>query len=244
VARVDGPTFAAYVAPAIDRVFRSGMRAAREQGGRDLVLAYGGSERVGWLIEFRTSLAWPGRTVTSEQFAAVTRYRDQDAAWASLRRSAELGALDLVDGGLRASADGQAFLVELFARQGLAVSQHWADQMAYVRACLQPLARLLVAAALDQGPAFAAMAPVYEPGDAPPGLLLLNRLGTLRYYRADAHADAWMAAGETAATIATMPAGPDRDAIEADTNRRAALPFAALDVNDQLRLLADLAALS
>src|SRR5262245_26922814 len=98
------------------------MRAAREQGGRDLVLAYGGSERVGWLIEFRTSLAWPGRTVTSEQFAAVTRYRDQDAAGASLRRSAELGALDLVDGGLRASADGQAFLIELFARQGLAVS--------------------------------------------------------------------------------------------------------------------------
>jgi hypothetical protein len=244
VARVDGPTFAGYIAPVIDRVFRSGMGAARERGGRDLVLARGGAARVGWLIEFRTSLAWPGRTVSQEQFAAVTRYRDQDAARASLRRSAELGALDLVDGGLRASADGQAFLGELFAHQGVAVSQHWADELTYVQGCLEPLARVLAAAALDQGPAFAAMAPPYEPADAPPGLLLLNRLGTLRYHRADAHAAAWMAAGLTAATIVTMPAGPDRDAIEADTNRRAALPFAALDVNDRLRLLADLAALS
>jgi hypothetical protein len=244
VARVDGPTFAAYVAPAVDRVFRSGMRAARERGGRDLVGAHGGSERVGWLIEFRTSLAWPGRVVSEEQFAAVTRYRDQAAARTSLQRSADLGALDLVDGGFRASEEGQAFLAALFVHQGHAVSQHWAEEMAYAHACLGPLARTLAAAALDQGPAFAAMAPPYEPADAPPGLLLLNRLGTLRYHRSDAHAAAWTAAGLTAAAIATMPPGLDRDAIEADTNRRAALPFAALDVNDQLKLLADLAALS
>ena len=48
----------------------------------------------------------------------------------------------------------------------------------------------------------------------PAAALLLNRLGTLRYHRADAHAAAWAEAGHTAASIQALGPGPARDAIE------------------------------
>ena len=76
--------------------------------------------------------------------------------------------------------------------------------------------------------------PPYEPDGTPPGVLLLNRLGTLRYHRADAHAAAWTAAGHTAASIAELPAGPERLAIELETDRRAAGPYAVLSAEERL----------
>ncbi|MEE6258611.1 hypothetical protein [Plantactinospora sonchi] len=91
--------------------------------------------------------------------------------------------------------------------------------------------------------AFDAMAPPYEPDGTPPGLLLLNRLGTLRYHRADAHAAAWQAAGHTARSIVALAPGPERLAIELETDRRAAGPYAVLTPPERLQLLADLAAL-
>jgi hypothetical protein len=74
-------------------------------------------------------------------------------------------------------------------------------------------------------------------------VLLLNRLSTLRHHRADAHAAAWTAAGHTASSIAALPAGPERLAIELETDRRAAGPYAALSAEERLAMLADLAAL-
>jgi hypothetical protein len=74
-------------------------------------------------------------------------------------------------------------------------------------------------------------------------VLLLNRLGALRYHRADAHAAAWTAAGHTALSIGELAAGPERLAIELETDRRAAGPYAALSADERLTVLADLAAL-
>jgi hypothetical protein len=88
------------------------------------------------------------------------------------------------------------------------------------------------------------MAPPYQPADAAVGLLLHIRLSVLRYHRADAHAAAWQAAGLTSATIRQLPAGPARDAIEAETNRRAGLPCTTLSPDERITLLAGLAALS
>jgi hypothetical protein len=102
---------------------------------------------------------------------------------------------------------------------------------------------LLDAARHSGGDAFAAMAPPYEPPGTAAGTILLNRLGTLRYHRADAHAAAWQAAGLTAAEIVEMPSGADREAIEDDTDARAAEPYATLSAEERLMMLADLAAL-
>jgi hypothetical protein len=104
------------------------------------------------------------------------------------------------------------------------------------------LGRVLDAAGDTGGEGFHVMAPPYEAG-AGPGAVLLNRMGTLRHHRADAHAAAWQAAGLTAAQIVALAAGPARAAIETETNRRAAPPFAVLTPAERTALLADLSAL-
>ena len=50
-------------------------------------------------------------------------------------------------------------------------------------------------------------------------MLLHHRLAVLRYHRADPHAAAWQAAGHTVDTIRDLAAGPERERIEAETNR-------------------------
>ena len=70
-----------------------------------------------------------------------------------------------------------------------------------------------------------------------------ERLTGLRFHRFDAHVAAWRAAGLTPDQIKALRNGPARTAIEADTNRRAATPYAALDPAERLELLAGLGAL-
>ncbi|MEQ4300404.1 hypothetical protein ABNF97_03245 [Plantactinospora sp. B6F1] len=177
------------------------------------------------------------------------------------------------DGGVLATERGRAFLAELAALHAEVTGELWAAHPERIRGLVGTLGRLLSAALDElwpaevgtpgpghghlppapvetvpvEGPtdgrAFAAMAPPYEPDGTPPGVLLLNRLGTLRYHRADAHAAAWQAAGHTARSIVELAAGPERLAIELETDRRAAGPYAALTPAERLRLLADLAAL-
>ncbi|MGI5146356.1 hypothetical protein ACQEVC_08210 [Plantactinospora sp. CA-294935] len=179
----------------------------------------------------------------------------------------------LPDGGVLATERGRAFLAELAELHAEVTGEIWAGHPERLRRLVGILGRLLSAALDElrpaelpvpgtghghlppapaetvpvdgptDGRAFEAVAPPYEPDGTPPGVLLLNRLGTLRYHRADAHADAWQAAGHTARSIAELAAGPERLAIELETDRRAAGPYAVLTPPERLRLLADLAAL-
>ena len=93
------------------------------------------------------------------------------------------------------------------------------------------------------GTAYATVAPPYEPPHASAGLLLHSRLSVLRYHRQDAHAAAWQAAGHSYTSIRQLPAGAEREAIEAETNRRDAAPYASLTADERLVFLAGLAAL-
>lgn len=234
--------FAALVAPAVDRAFGDGMTEARRSGGGQLVQRYGPGAG-GVLVEFRTALAWPGRRVTPDGFAAVTRYRDAAECEQMLAEQAAQGWIVRdEDGGFRASDRGRALLAELWSQQGEALGRLWTDS-ALVGRLNNALARLLKAAHATGGAAWQAMAPPYEPESAAPAVLLLNRLGTLRYHRADAHTAAWVAAGLTAAQIGKLPTGTDRDEIEAETNALAAAPYEVLSPTERIRLLADLAAL-
>lgn len=227
------PAYAATIATQIDRVFIAGMAHSREGGGRDLVRAHGGPACVGSLIEFRTSLAWPGRVVTWPQFAAVTRYRDQAEVRGLIDANAGSGHLAVGAEGFRATDAGLAFLTALYDQQGDVLARTWGgvDDLAALAGTA------LDAAAATGGAAFAAMAPPYEPPGSPAALLLNNRLGTLRYHRADAHAAAWTAAGHTAASIQTLASGAARAEVEAATNRRAAAPFEALTADARRALL-------
>jgi hypothetical protein len=160
-----------------------------------------------------------------------------------LETQAEFGwvALD-PDGGFRATPRGLAFLADFWVAQDSALAELWAEADLVARLA-ETVGRVLEAAVAEAGAALLAMAPVHEPPGASPRVLLLNRLGTLRYHRADGHAAAWIAAGLTAAEIQAMSSGAERDAIEADTNARAAGPYTVLTADERLHLLADLAAL-
>ncbi|MEW2382557.1 hypothetical protein AB0873_10775 [Micromonospora sp. NPDC047707] len=244
--------FAGLVAPAVDRTFVAGMRAGRDAGGAEVSQRYGGPRATGFLVDLRTRLAVPGGTVEADGFAAVTRYRDPAACRRALDRHVAHGMIHRgADGAITATERGLAFLDELWQVHARATGELWAGHADRVLRLVEALGRVLAYALVladddgdvAAGGAFAAMAPPHEPDGTPPGVLLLNRLGTLRHHRADAHTAAWTAAGHTATSIVDLASGPERLAIELETDRRAAGPYVVLTAEERLTMLADLAAL-
>ncbi|MCX5119793.1 hypothetical protein OG992_21635 [Micromonospora sp. NBC_00362] len=242
---------AGLLAPAVDRTFRAGILAGRDGGGAELSQRYGGITATGFLVDLRTRLAAPGGSVDEPGFAAITRYQDPVACRRTVDKQVAHGMIYRgPDGALSATERGAAFLAELYQVHAEVTEELWAGHDDRVARLVAMLGRLLsyalVLADEEANPAasaFAALAPPYEPDGTPSGVLLLNRLGTLRHHRADAHAAAWTAAGHTASSIAALPAGPERLAIELETDRRAAGPYAVLSAEERLTMLADLAAL-
>ncbi|MEU8111306.1 hypothetical protein [Micromonospora sp. NPDC048947] len=242
---------AGLLAPAVDRTFRAGILAGRDGGGAELSQRYGGVTATGFLVDLRTRLAAPGGTVDGPGFAAITRYHDPVACRRTVDKQVAHGMIYRGPGGaLSATERGAAFLAELYQVHAEVTEELWAGHDDRVARLVAMLGRLLsyalVLADEEAHPvasAFAALAPPYEPDGTPSGVLLLNRLSTLRHHRADAHAAAWTAAGHTASSIAALPAGPERLAIELETDRRAAGPYATLSAEERLTMLADLAAL-
>jgi hypothetical protein len=247
--------YAALVAPVISRVFIAGMRSGGADG-RDLVASYGG-RAVGYLIDLRNPFA-AGRALTRADLAHVYRYHEPAEIDETVARSVEHGLLArTADGALTPTERGRAFLRDLSALHASRLEQRWGPTSGQIG--LTPngervarlndlLLRVLAEAATTGGAAWAVQAPPHEPDGTPAPVVLLNRLSTLRYHRADAHAAAWQEAGLTAAEMVAMPWGsewtPQRQAVESDTNARAAAPFAVLTPEERLTLLADLAALS
>jgi hypothetical protein len=195
------------VAPAISRTFVAGMRAGGEEG-RQLVASYGG-RAIGYVIDLRNPLA-AGRALIPADLESVYRYTDPAEVRATVARSVEHGLLDqAADGSIAASERGRAFLRDLFALHGRVLAERWGGtrygDAARAERLNAVLGRLIAAAEATAGAAWAAQAQPYEPPGTPPGVLLLNRLSTMRYHRADAHAAAWQAAGLTAAEMVAMP---------------------------------------
>jgi hypothetical protein len=112
-----------------------------------------------------------------------------------------------------------------------------------VAAVLPLLGRLLEAGQATGGPVFRALTPVWEPEGASSSALLTSRLEALRHYRADAHRAAWTAAGLTVEQIQALGPGPEREAIEAETNRLDAPIYETLTTEERLVLLGGLGAL-
>jgi hypothetical protein len=246
VARLEPSHFAALVAPAISRTFVSGITAGREKGSQ-LVEAFGG-HAVGYLIDLRNPLAaGRPRPITPVGLAAVYRYTDPSALAESIDRSVAHGLLTRDShGALRATDRGHEFLGALFAYHAEVLNQRWPSH--FVDPLNELMDRVLDAAATTSGEASAVQAPPFEPDGTAPAVLLLNRLSTMRYHRADAHVAAWQAAGWTAAQVAAEPwGGPwseQRQAIEDETNRRAAPPYEGLAPDERVTLLGHLPALT
>lgn len=246
VLTLDSVRFAELVAPAISRVFVTGMRAAAAADhDRSLVGPYGGPEVVECVIDLRNPLA-AGRSITAAGLRDHYRYTDPADIESTIDRSVVGGLLQRdADGTIEATGTGQQFLADLFAHHADVLTERW--NPAVIERLNPLLARVLRAADATGGGAWSVQSPPHEPAGKPSAVVLLDRLSTMRYHRADAHAAAWLHAGWTAADVAAMPWGTvwseERRQIERDTNRRAASPYNALTGDERLSFLADLAAI-
>lgn len=240
---LDDPVrYAALIAPVLDRA-AIGVHLARPREAIVEIRERHGIERLGFLLEFRNPVL-AGVNIPLSGLHAVVRYPEPGFV------DEELDAL--VGGGL-VTTDGdelvpteraQAVVDDLVSVMDHVVNELWAWRSASFGP-LRELVRAAIEGARDTGGAAFAVqtsAPIALPGRSD-AFQLWNHLWPLRYHRADAHAAAWAADGLTAAEIAAMEPGERRDRIEADTNRRAAPPWAALTADQRLDLLAGLGAL-
>ncbi|HEY2792846.1 MAG TPA: hypothetical protein VGJ28_10840 [Micromonosporaceae bacterium] len=227
----------------LHRVFPGAMAALRPLGGPELMRRHPPGFGA-LLIEFRTALAWPDGSVSAADHAEVARYRDADEERAAVRAAVARGSISQDElGTVRATGSGHAFLDDLYETQDRGLDRIWAGHADRVARLADVFVSVLAAAERTGGGAFAAMAPPFQPAGASDRVRLLNQLSTMRYHRSDAHAAAWRERGRTAAEMLVMPAGRERDAIEARTDELAAPPYAHLDADVVATIISDLAAL-
>ncbi|MCW3839662.1 hypothetical protein ONA70_06080 [Micromonospora yasonensis] len=233
-------SYARLIRPVIDRVYVAARWAARPRmeafyAERGVDLGYENSFFSGVLA----------RPMPADALADGLIYTDGDMS------------RELAQGVTKVDAEGTWHLTELgrelalFAQRATAeaAEELWSSGpsmlpgLAAVPRLAELVGRVLEHGLATGGPAFRAMTPPYEPDDASPAMLLTTRLGSLRHHRADAHRAAWRAAGLTADGIRALPDGPERAAIEAETDRRDEPAYAVLSEAEREELLAGLGAL-
>jgi hypothetical protein len=138
---------------------------------------------------------------------------------------------------------GREAVAELYAVTARLVDELWAGHEDLSNKLAALAHRAVAAAAGTGGPAFAVMAPPWEPPDASAAMLLAERLTPLRFHRFDAHVAAWRSAGLTVETVQDLPPGDQRDEIEAETNERAGAPYEVLTPSERFELCTGLGAL-
>ncbi|MEO3875716.1 hypothetical protein ABGB18_43630 [Nonomuraea sp. B12E4] len=219
--------YAAAIGPVIDaahvNVHASARRAADE-------LAEASGVTPGILADLRFTL--PVRPLTRPDLSTIYRYGDLAGHEPVLEQHLSEGTLTQDgDGTLRLTDKGLKFIHGLYDLHATATHRVWPDPG--LPELAEMAGRVLDGAERLPGGALELTAPPYEPVDAPPGLLLFNRIAVLRYHRADAHAEAWRAAGLSAEEVVGMRDGPLRILIEAETNRRAATPYQVLSEDER-----------
>ncbi|WP_327088473.1 hypothetical protein OIE66_40180 [Nonomuraea sp. NBC_01738] len=220
--------FAAAIAPVIDAAhvnIHAHSRAAGALVAEELGIS------PGLLVDLRYALRH--RPMSRHDLETVYRYGTAADLDDELAGHLAQGTLEP---GYRTTALGNAFIDGLYAVHAATADRVWPE----VTVTSELVGRVLAAAMTEAGPALSVMAPPYEPERAGAGLLLFNRLAALRYHRADAHAAAWRAAGLTARQVVTLRGGQVRESIEADTNARAALPYAVLTDDERDTLITSL----
>jgi LmbE family N-acetylglucosaminyl deacetylase len=238
---LSGPRTAAAVAPIIDRLRISIARALAELAPA-VVEPFGIPATVGGTIAMLRHL--DHRAITPAALDAVFRYQPPESVAAAIAASRAAGLVAEDPGAIRLTEAGRQLMAELLALTSEVVDARWSSEGARLARLLALTDQVLDAAVATGGESFAVLYPLALEPAAGPALVLAERLTALRFHRADAHAAAWQVAGLTAVEVAQLPPGPERDALEADTNERAGPPYAVLAVADRVALIADLGALS
>lgn len=217
--------FAAEIAPLIDGAVISVHRAVGPTG-RHLVRT-AGLPGAGLLVDLLVPLlAGPAEMPALH---SIERYTPYEEFVGTIDEHVVQGMLTHTGDAVVATPAGLELLRDLRRAQGIALIALWSDRLDAV-AALRPLVDKVLNSVDDPGPAFSLLKPPAQADSA--ARALHDRITALRYHRADAHAVAWSAAGLTAAEITELT-GPERDHIEAETNRLAARPYKILTESER-----------
>ena len=239
---LSAPHVASLVAPVVDRL-RLSIHRATQGCVADVTREHGLDQSMSAVIGNLRNVA-PGSPIARASILSVYVYQDTSVIDRKIDGLVEAGLLtDLGDGQVRLTEVGLGLIAHIHTCTENAVRVLWSGHEDRVTALADVVDRAARSAMTDGGPACMVMAPVGEPAGATVPALLAERLTALRFHRFDAHVAAWTTAGMTADQIKNLPPGPTRNAIELDTNRRAATPYVVLDPAERLILLAGLGAL-
>jgi hypothetical protein len=230
------------VAPIIDRL-RMALVARTVPALRQLAIESGvGADGAQTLAMMRN--AQPDRIVHRDQVAAVFRYLPPEQVERGIAEALAAGVVaEVGDEQLVMTAAGREFLVVFAAEFEAAIAERWGGQEHRIES-LSPLVTRVVEEAVETGgDAFGLVAPVYVLEGTSAGFVLAEQLTPLRFHRYDAHVAAWRAAGWDAQRAASEPDGPEREAVEADTDVRSGPPYEVLSPSERLALVAGLGAL-
>jgi hypothetical protein len=185
-----------------------------------------------------------GGPISVEDLATIERYAPRDELQSALSEHIEQGMLARTADRYALTPRGRELLERLSAMQGETITTLWAEHALRLPMLIEATSRVAAHAAgtlpTRRYPAFHLMYAAPDPDHATPAHLLMTRLTTLRYLRADAHAAAWADRG-----LIAPHAAPDvRQRIEDDTNMNAAPPWSALSPAERTSVLEAMAALT
>lgn len=236
---------AARIAPIIDRLRLAVARRTKQISTTSGLVRDVGVGDAAFQLFMMMRNTLPARALSVEQLGAAFVYQRPGTATALLGELREAGLIEgHTDSAMRLSTRGGELMHRLVVVGADAVTELWGSGSSGAAGLLPLVDRALAAAAPSGGAGFALMSPAYDSPDASAESKLSERLAALRFHRFDAHVAAWEAAGLTAQTVKALGPGPEREAIEIDTNRCAGTPYAALDAWERLDLLAGLGALA
>lgn len=234
---------ATLVAPVIDRLRFAVSRQVRATTAS--LAAEAGLGELGTRAWTTLRNTMPDREVTIDDVRAVYRYHPEERVEASLAEVTAGAVVEQTAGGrYRLTPKGQALTMKLLETTATAAQELWSARPERIPGLAATAGRVMDVASATGGAGYRMVTPPYLPDGITPAYVLVERVTALRWYRFDAHVGAWEAAGLTPEAIRAMTAGPERDAIEAETNRRAAPPYADLEPEERLDFLAGLGALT
>ncbi|HET7900802.1 MAG TPA: hypothetical protein VFL59_06405, partial [Candidatus Nanopelagicales bacterium] len=240
---VDGElaSYAAQVGPQLDRLRLGVMKAAVELGMRSGMLRGSGLDPDAFTVFAMLRNAYPRRAVPLRNYRAAYVYQEPAAFDRALAQMIGAQLVELSDAdSVVLSAAGRDLMADVRRTGAQAAEGRWGSE---VGPLLDLSDRCLVRAAesAQADGAFHLVAPPADEPDDSEAARFAERLTGLRFHRFDAHVASWAAAGFTAATIAALDPGPERDAVEGETNRRAGGPYDALTGDERTLLLEGLA---
>jgi len=232
---VNDEQYAAAIAPEIDRVRIAIAHSIRDHFG-PLMLAAGVPPAAGQMLGMLRNLG-PDRVVSRAAVDRVFIYQAAGSVDTALDELAAAGVVTHSETDVALTARGAEVIDRMYAITREIVGEMWRDVTHDFGELHTITAKAMDAAAQTGGLGYSLMAPLYEPPGATPTTRFAESLTPLRFHRFDAHIAAWMSAGLTVERAQALDDGPLKERIEADTNARAALPYAALTADERAILL-------